>query len=86
MKKSSRGVVTQTKARNPAVTAFATLVLLIGIAMTALGVLYVSPLGWYAVPVILGGLACIFLATMTLITGKSEWILIGLIYNGLNGI
>lgn len=70
------------QSRNPGVMIVASLILLGGLALVVVGILNLSTLGWFSWILIIGGLSSVGLATMTLVTGKAEWILIDLILPG----
>lgn len=70
------------QSRNPVVMIVASLILLSGLTLVIVGILSLSTFGWFSWLLIFGGLSSVGLATMTLVTGKAEWILIDLILPG----
>lgn len=67
--------------RNPAVMAVAIIILIAGLILTTLGFVAFSPDMWvFWSGVILLGMSCVSFATLTIITGQREWILIHLIF------
>lgn len=68
--------------RNLLAMLFASLILLAGLILVALGILNFSAFGWVSWLLIVSGLTSVSLATMTLATGRAEWILIDLILPG----
>ena len=68
--------------RDPIVMIFAVVIWLVGVSTALLGIAYFSSFGWWAIPLIAGGLSSVGFATATMVTGKPEWILIDLILPG----
>ena len=61
----------------------ASIILLFGLVLVTFGIIGFESLGWLtAIFVILSGATSAGLATMSLITGKPEWILLDLILPG----
>lgn len=66
--------------RKPAVMVFAGIMLLVGLGLAAVGVLYFAALGWlFGLLVIASGLGSVGMASMAIITGNAEWVLLDLI-------
>lgn len=66
--------------RNPVLMLVAGIIFLIGLALTVLGGMYFDELGWVlATGAILTGLSAMTAASMTIITGEPEYILLHLI-------
>lgn len=79
MKKTS----TSNEPRKPVVMIVAVVMLIMALALVALGIIYVANLGWMmAVIVILSGLSSAGMSLMTIITGNPAWILLDLILPG----
>lgn len=68
--------------RNPFVMVVAGVIWLTGAVVATLGVMNFGTFGWWAVPLVAGGVSSMFFASATVITGKSEWILLDLILPG----
>lgn len=77
MKKQARQV-----SRNPLVMIIAGVMWLAGFAIAAVVLLNFDAFGWAAIPLIAGGVSSIYFASMTIITGKPEWILLDLVLPG----
>ena len=72
-----------TSDRNPVVVYVAIIMLIMDIALVALGIIYFTNLGWMvAGSMIIGGVGSGYLAVMSIVTGKPEWILLDLILPG----
>lgn len=74
---------TEKTERNPVVVLLAGVLLLIGLGLVFVAVTNFAVLGWlYATLIIASGLSSAGMAVMTIVTGKSEWLLIDLILPG----
>lgn len=68
--------------REPIVMIFAVIIWLVGLTTVILGVIYAATFGWWSIPLITGGLSSMGFATVTIVTGKPEWILLDLLLPG----
>jgi len=74
---------TEKTERNPVVVLIAAVILLVGLGVVFIGVTNFAALGWlYATLIIASGLSSAGMAVMTIVTGKSEWLLIDLLLPG----
>lgn len=62
-----------------ALIVMATILLVLDAALIILGVVYMASFGWFSAVLILAGVSSGYLAIMSLITGKPEWLLLDLI-------
>lgn len=62
-----------------ALVLMASIMLLLDAALIILGVAYMASFGWFSAVLILAGVSSGYLAIMSLITGKPEWLLLDLI-------